>query len=251
MLRSRWTKVVVFAVCLVPFAQLARRYYTGDLTPNPIEFITHFTGDWAIRLVVATLSITPLRKLLRLPDLIRFRRMLGLFAFFYATLHFSTWFGLDKFFDLHEILKDFVKRRFIIAGLAAFLAMLPLALTSTKGWIRRLGGRRWQLLHRLIYFTGIAAAVHYYWLVKSDIRLPALYGSLVAILLAYRVGSWWSARRPAASAVRTERAELVSPRSCRKMRARAPRARRALPRAEGAAGARNPPVRQRTSRRAS
>jgi sulfoxide reductase heme-binding subunit YedZ len=194
MLRSRWTKVVVFAVCLVPFAQLARRYYTGDLTPNPIEFITHFTGDWAIRLVVATLSITPLRKLLRLPDLIRFRRMLGLFAFFYASLHFATWFGLDKDFDMHEILGDFTKRRFIIAGLTAYLCMVPLALTSTRGWIRRLGGRNWQLLHRLVYVTGIAAVVHYYWLVKSDIRLPLLYGSLVAILLAYRAGSWFFAR---------------------------------------------------------
>jgi sulfoxide reductase heme-binding subunit YedZ len=211
MLRRRWVKVVVFLLCLAPAARLAWRAWTGDLTPNPIEYITHFTGDWAIRLVVITLAVTPLRKLLRLPDLIRFRRMLGLFAFFYATLHFSTWFGLDKFFDLHEILKDFVKRRFIIAGLAAFLAMLPLALTSTKGWIRRLGGRRWQLLHRLIYFTGIAAAVHYYWLVKSDIRLPALYGSLVAILLAYRVGSWWSARRPAASAPGSRRAPQAVP----------------------------------------
>src|SRR5580704_5923200 len=120
MLRSRWVKIALFVVCLVPFALLARRYWKDDLTPNPIEFITHFTGDWAIRLVVATLAVTPLRKLLGLPDLIRFRRMLGLFAFFYATLHFATWFGLDKDFDMHEILGDFVKRRFVFAGLTAW-----------------------------------------------------------------------------------------------------------------------------------
>jgi methionine sulfoxide reductase heme-binding subunit len=198
MLRSRWTKAALLVVCLLPLARLAYRYYTGDLTPNPIEFITHFTGDWAIRLVVATLAITPLRKLLHVPDLIRFRRMIGLFAFFYATLHFATWFGLDKGFDMHEILGDFTKRRFIIAGLTAYLCMLPLAVTSTKGWIRRLGGRRWQLLHRLIYVTGIAVAVHYYWLVKSDIRLPLLYGSLVAILLGYRAAIWLWPRRTSA-----------------------------------------------------
>ena len=200
MLRSRWVKVAVFLLCLVPFAHLAWRAWNGDLTPNPIEYITHFTGDWAIRLVVATLAVTPLRKLLHLPDLIRFRRMIGLFAFFYASLHFATWFGLDKFFDMHEILKDFTKRPFIIAGLTAFLSMTPLAVTSTKGWIRRLGGRRWQALHRLVYVTACAALVHYYWLVKSDIRWPLFYGSLVAILLAYRAGSWWRKRRTPAAA---------------------------------------------------
>jgi methionine sulfoxide reductase heme-binding subunit len=200
MLRSRWVKIALFALCLVPFALLGWRYWKDDLTPNPIEFITHFTGDWAIRMVVATLAITPLRKLLRLPDLIRFRRMLGLFAFFYGTLHFATWFALDKGFDMHEILGDFTKRRFILAGLTAYLCMVPLAITSTKGWIRRMGGRRWQLLHRLVYITGIAAVIHYYWLVKSDIRLPLLYGSMVAILLAYRGVVWLSARRaPAVS----------------------------------------------------
>jgi len=200
MLRSRWTKIALFVACLAPFGRLLWRYHTDDLTPNPIEFITHFTGDWAIRFVVGTLAITPVRKLLRLPDLIRFRRMLGLFAFFYASLHFATWFALDKGFDMHEILGDFTKRRFIIAGLVAYLCMAPLAITSTKGWIRRLGGRRWQLLHRLVYVTGVAAAIHYYWLVKSDIRLPLLYGSLVAILLAYRGAmALWPRRAPTVS----------------------------------------------------
>jgi sulfoxide reductase heme-binding subunit YedZ len=202
MTRRRWAKVAVFLLCLGPVARLAWRAWHGNLTPNPIEYITHFTGDWAIRMVVLTLAVTPLRKLLHAPGLVAFRRMIGLFAFFYASLHFLTWFGLDKFFDMHEILADFVKRRFITAGLVAFLAMLPLALTSTKGWIRRLGGRRWQRLHRLVYVTGIAATVHYFWLVKSDLRLPALYGSLVAVLLAYRVGLWlWTRRaRPQAPA---------------------------------------------------
>jgi sulfoxide reductase heme-binding subunit YedZ len=190
MLRSRWIKVVVFLLCLVPAGRLGWRFWHDDLTPNPIEFITHFTGDWAIRLVVMTLAITPLRKLLHLPDLIRFRRMIGLFAFFYATLHFATWFGLDKGFDMHEILGDFTKRRFIIAGLTAYVCMIPLAITSTKGWIRRMGGKRWQLLHRLIYVTGVAVVIHYYWLVKSDIRWPLFYGSLVAMLLAYRAANW-------------------------------------------------------------
>jgi len=195
MLRNRWLKLAVFLLCLLPAARLGWRLYTGDLTPNPIEFVTHFTGDWAIRMVVLTLAVTPLRKVLHLPDLIRFRRMVGLYAFFYATLHFATWFGLDKGFDMHEILADFTKRRFIIAGLVGWLSMLPLALTSTTGWIRRLGGKRWQMLHRLVYLTGVAVVIHYYWLVKSDIRLPVFYGSLVGILLAYRVASWMLSRR--------------------------------------------------------
>ena len=198
--RRRWGKPVVFLLCLSPACWLAWRAWNSDLTPNPIEYITHFTGDWAIRMVVATLSVTPLRRILHLPGLIRFRRMIGLFAFFYGCMHFATWFGLDKFFDLHEILGDFVKRRFIIAGLVAFLGMLPLAITSTAGWVRRMGGRRWQALHRLIYLSAASAVVHYYWLVKSDIRLPALYGSLVGLLLLYRL-VWWLWNRRAAPAV--------------------------------------------------
>lgn len=202
-MRSRWIKIALFVLCLVPLARLLWRFQHDDLTANPIEFITHFTGDWAIRLVVITLAVTPLRKLLHMPNLIRFRRMLGLFAFFYASLHFATWFGLDKGFDMHQILDDFSKRRFIIAGLTAFLCMVPLAITSTKGWIRRMGGRRWQLLHRLIYVTAVAAVVHYYWLVKSDVRLPLFYGSLVAILLGYRAAIWIASQRKPRAAAQT------------------------------------------------
>jgi len=206
MLRQKWTKVVVFLICLAPAAWLARNAWMGDLTVNPLEYITHFTGDWAIRILCATLAITPLRKLLRQPDLIRFRRMFGLFTFFYASMHFLTWLWLDKLFDLSEMLKDVAKRPFITAGMTALLAMLPLAITSTKGWIRRMGGKRWQRLHRLVYLSGIAAVVHYYWLVKSDIRLPLLYGAIVALALGYRLAANLVARagmipakKPAAS----------------------------------------------------
>jgi methionine sulfoxide reductase heme-binding subunit len=189
MLRSRWLKLVVFLALLAPAGYLGWRFYQQDLGANPLEFITHFTGDWTIRLIAATLAITPLRKLLHAPDLIRFRRMLGLYAFFYGTLHFLAYLWFDKLFDMHEIVKDVAKRPFITMGFATFLLMLPLAITSTKGWIRRMGGRRWQQLHRLIYGAGIAAVIHYYWLVKSDVRLPLMYGAIIAALLLYRVAA--------------------------------------------------------------
>ena len=187
--RSRWSKILVFLLCLAPLFWLAWRVWNQDLTANPTEFIQHFTGDWAIRLIVATLAVTPLRKLLGVPGLIRFRRMIGLFAFFYAGLHFLTYLWLDKLFDFPAMLKDVGKRPFITAGFAALACLVPLALTSTAGWIRRLGGKRWQRLHSLIYVTATAAVVHYYWLVKSDIRQPMLYGTLVALLLCWRVVS--------------------------------------------------------------
>src|ERR1700719_1374628 len=142
LLNSKWSKPVVFLLCLLPLATLGWRALHGELTANPIEFITHTTGDWTLRFLVITLAITPLRKTFRLPQLIRFRRMLGLFAFFYACLHFSTWIGLDKFFDWTEMWKDVQKRRFITVGFTGFLLMIPLAITSTTGWIRRLGGKR-------------------------------------------------------------------------------------------------------------
>ena len=188
-------KLPVFALCLVPFGQLAWRALHNNLTANPIEYITHQTGDWTMIFIVITLAVTPARKLLRVPELIRFRRMLGLFAFFYGFLHFSTWIGLDKFFDWADMLADVRKRTFITAGFTGFVLMIPLALTSTAGWIRRLGGKRWLALHRLIYFTAIAGVVHYYWLVKSDVRKPVFYGILVALLLALRVGFRLVARR--------------------------------------------------------
>jgi len=188
-LSSKWIKIPVFLLCLLPVARLAWRGVHQDLGANPIEFITRATGDWTLRFLVITLAITPARKVFRQPALIRFRRMLGLFAFFYGCLHFTTYIWLDKFFDLHEMIKDVAKRPFITAGFTGFVLMIPLAITSTAGWIRRLGGKRWQMLHRLIYISAIAGVVHYYWLVKSDVRKPVLYGSMVVILLAYRAGT--------------------------------------------------------------
>jgi methionine sulfoxide reductase heme-binding subunit len=194
-LTSKYTKCVVFLLCLVPLAILLWRATHGELTANPIEFITHTTGDWTLRFLVMTLAITPLRKILKLPQLIRFRRMLGLFAFFYVCLHFSTWIGLDKFFDWHEMWKDVLKRRFITVGFTGFVLLIPLAITSTAGWIRRLGGKRWQLLHRAIYLTAVLGVIHYYWLVKSDVRKPLEYAGMVGILLAWRLGDWMNRYR--------------------------------------------------------
>jgi sulfoxide reductase heme-binding subunit YedZ len=195
MLRARWIKVVVFLLGLMPAAWLGWRGYNQNLSANPIEFITRYTGDWTLRFLVIGLAVTPLRKLLKQPDLIRFRRMIGLFAFFYGTLHFTTYIWLDKFFDLREMLHDVVKRPFITAGFTAFVLMIPLALTSTKGWIRRLG-RRWTILHRLVYASAIAGAVHYLWLVKSAITRPVTYLTLVGVLLAIRAGYWLAGRKP-------------------------------------------------------
>lgn len=184
-----WVKIPVFLLGLAPVLLLAWEAFHQELGANPIEFITHATGDWTLRFLAITLAVTPLRRLLGLPELIRFRRMLGLFAFFYGCLHFLTYLWLDKFFDFSEITKDVWKRPFITAGFLGFVAMLPLAITSTAGWIRRLGGRRWNILHKLVYVSACAGVVHYYWLVKSDIRKPVLYGSIVFVLLAYRVAS--------------------------------------------------------------
>lgn len=183
---SKWTKVVAFLLALVPAGRLVWKAFHHGLGPNPIEFITHETGDWILIFLVLTLAITPARKLLGMPDLIRFRRMIGLFAFFYAFLHFSTWIGLDKFFDWSEMTADVMKRRFITVGFTGFVLLIPLAVTSTAGWIRRLGGRRWRMLHRLIYLTAIAGVLHFYWLVKSNVSKPLIYGFLVVLLLGYR-----------------------------------------------------------------
>jgi methionine sulfoxide reductase heme-binding subunit len=189
-LSSKWTKVAVFALSLAPLASLVWRGFQNNLTADPIAFITHKTGDWTLRFLVITLVITPLRKTLHVPQLIRFRRMLGLFAFFYATLHFTTWIVLDHFFAWSEMWKDVQKRPFITVGFIGFVLMIPLAVTSTAGWIRRLGGRRWQLLHRAIYFIAVLGVIHYYLQVKSDTRKPLEYAWMVGILLAWRLGAW-------------------------------------------------------------
>jgi methionine sulfoxide reductase heme-binding subunit len=190
MKQSRYYKPVVFGLCLVPLARLVWKGFQGDLGANPIEVITHSTGLWTLIFLLITLSITPLRKLTSQPWLIQFRRMLGLYAFFYGLLHFLTYFWLDKFFDFNEIVKDVYKRPFITAGFTAFVLMIPLAVTSTRGWIRRLGGRRWNLLHKLIYVSAIAGVVHFIWLVKKDLTEPLRYAILVGILLGYRIVVW-------------------------------------------------------------
>ncbi|MDZ4800503.1 MAG: protein-methionine-sulfoxide reductase heme-binding subunit MsrQ [Bryobacteraceae bacterium] len=185
-LSSRVTKAAVFLLCLVPLASMAWRGMHDQLGANPIEYITRATGTWTLRFLVIGLAITPARKLLKQPLLIRYRRMIGLYAFFCGCLHLTTYIWLDKFFDWGDAWKDVLKRPFITVGFLAFVAMVPLAITSTAGWIRRLGGKRWQLLHRLVYLSAIAGVIHYYWLVKSDVRLPVFYGVLTAILLSCR-----------------------------------------------------------------
>lgn len=196
--RWNWSKVLVFLLGLAPFFWLAWRAWNHRLTANPTEFITHYTGDWTLRLIIIGLFVTPLRKILNLPNLIRYRRMIGLFAFFYGCLHFLTYICVDRYFDLSDVGADIAKRRYITVGFTGFLLLIPLAVTSTTGWIRRLGGKRWQRLHRLVYFTAVCGVVHYYWLVKSDIRLPVFYGFLVALLLGWRL---WSRTKTSAPPV--------------------------------------------------
>jgi len=184
-------KPSVFILSLAPFLWLLFRALTGRLSVNPIEDIALTTGIWALRFLLITLLVTPVRRISGWTRVIEFRRMLGLFGFFYAALHLLTFLVLDQFFAFDLILKDIVKRPFITAGFTAFVLMIPLAITSTKGWIRRLG-RRWQLLHRLIYISAIAAAVHYLWKVKVMIGSPVYYGIAVMLLLGFRVA--WSLR---------------------------------------------------------
>ena len=196
-MRSRgqrfWTKAPVFAAALVPLLWLTWGAFTDNLGANPIDVITDETGTWTLRFLVLTLAVTPLRRLSGWNGATRFRRMLGLFAFFYGSLHFLTYLWLDQFFALDEIVKDIVKRPFITVGFSAFVLMLPLALTSTAGWIRRLGGRRWQAIHRLVYASAALGVVHYWWLVKSDVSRPLRYGLIVGALLGVRL--WWTARK--------------------------------------------------------
>jgi sulfoxide reductase heme-binding subunit YedZ len=189
-----WSKLVVFPVCLVPVALLGVGAYHGDLGANPLEVITHTTGDWTIRFLLITLCITPLRQLTKQYWMIQYRRMLGLFAFFYGTLHLTTYLWFDKFFSWPAILDDIGKRKFITVGFLGFVLMIPLAITSTKGMIRRLG-KKWATIHRLIYASAAAGVIHYYWLVKADHRLPLTYGVILAVLLGYRaMRRFWPSR---------------------------------------------------------
>lgn len=179
-------KFWIAAVCLIPLARLLTLGFSGGLGANPIEFITRSTGTWTLVGLMVTLSVTPLRRLTGQSGLLRYRRMLGLFTFFYACLHFVTYIWLDQFFDPAAIVKDVIKRPFITVGLTAFVLLIPLAATSTHAMIRRLG-RRWQQLHRLVYLIAILGVIHYLWLVKKDMTEPVIYGAILAGLLLMRL----------------------------------------------------------------
>ena len=182
----RLQKPLVFLVCLLPLANLIWGLFSDALGTNPIEVFTRSTGEWALRFLLLTLAITPLRLAFGLTILVRFRRMLGLYTFFYAAVHLSTYLWLDQFFDWPEILKDIIKRPFITAGMTAFLLMTPLALTSTQSMMRRLG-KRWKKLHRSVYIIAPLAVLHFFWLVKADLRQPIIYAVILLVLLAYRI----------------------------------------------------------------
>jgi sulfoxide reductase heme-binding subunit YedZ len=185
-----WLKTAVFVLALIPLARLVLGALLDDLGANPIEKITRSTGYWTLTFLLITLSATPLRRISGWSWLIRLRRMLGLFAFFYGCLHFSTYLVLDQFFDWAGIVKDIIKRPYITVGFPAFLLMLPLAVTSTDGMMRRLGGRRWRGLHRLAYFCAVGGVVHYWWLVKKDLTNPISFAVLLGLLLAFRLFYW-------------------------------------------------------------
>ena len=187
-------KPLLFLACLGPIATLIWKVMQQSLGANPVDVITRSTGKWTLTFLLITLAISPVRKLAGMPWLIKFRRMLGLFAFFYGSLHLMTYVWLDKFFDVQAMLHDIAKRKFITAGMTAWVCMLPLAITSTTGWIRRLGGKRWQKLHRLIYLSASAGVFHFIWLVKADLRRPLTYGAILAVLLAYRLTTWLVSR---------------------------------------------------------
>ena len=189
-MRVKIIKVALFLACLGPLARLLWKGVEGTLGANPIEFITRSTGEWILVFLMAALSVTPLRKLTGIGELIRFRRMLGLFAFFYGCLHLTTYVWLDQNFNFAGMIPDVYKRPFITAGFTGFVLMLPLALTSTRGWIGRLGGRRWQMLHRLIYCSTMAGVIHFLWLVKRVTIRPQTYAVIFGVLMFSRLWLW-------------------------------------------------------------
>lgn len=193
--RQRLLKLGVFIAGLMPLAVLAWQTATGNLGANPIKEITEQTGIWTLRFVFITLAVTPARRLTGWNRVIQLRRMLGLFAFFYGTLHFMTYVWLDQFFMVEEIIADVVARPFITVGFVSFMLLIPLAITSTTKMIKRLGGKWWQRLHRTVYVIGMGGVVHYLWLVKADVQSPLTYGGLLALLLGYRVWAVYG-RRP-------------------------------------------------------
>lgn len=184
--RVRLLKLAIWIGGLAPASWLAFRFVTGDLGANPIEEITHRTGDWSLRILLAALAVTPIRRVTGWNDVIKVRRLVGLFAFFWVCLHFLTYIVLDQFFGWSYIIEDVLERPYITAGFTAFLLMIPLAVTSTRGWIRRLG-KRWGRLHRLVYVSGVLGVVHYLWITRADDTAPLAYGGILLVLLLARV----------------------------------------------------------------
>lgn len=184
-------KPAVFLLCLVPLALLAWDAFAGTLGANPIEKVTRSLGDWALRFLLLSLAVTPARQVFGWPWVMRFRRMIGLYAFFYAALHVLSYFGLDLFFDLAAFVKDVVKRKYITVGMVTMVLLAPLAATSTNAMIKRLGGARWRALHRLVYPSAMLAVLHYYMMVKADIREPLIYGAVLSLLLGWRLAKGW------------------------------------------------------------
>ena len=185
-LKSKYAKPVLFVVCLLPLASLIWRGFYGDLGANPIETITHNTGDWTLRFLLITLAVSPLRQWFGLSGLVRFRRMFGLYVFFYACCHFSIWFIFDHAFDFADMIEDIVKRPYITVGFSALMLLIPLALTSNNAMVRRLG-KRWKKLHQLSYLIILLGVLHYLWLVKADYLEPGIYALIAVILLLQRV----------------------------------------------------------------
>lgn len=198
--RLRAVKVVVWLLALLPFLRLVYLGATAQFGANPLEFVTRSTGTWTLVMLCATLAITPLRRLSGWNWVVRLRRMLGLFAFFYGLQHFLLWLAVDRGFDLAYMLKDVIERPFITVGFAAFALMVPLALTSTNGMVKRLGGKRWQVLHKAVYGIVVLAILHYWWhkAGKHDFSEVSIYAAVVFVLLAAR--AWWWARKPRAAA---------------------------------------------------
>ena len=198
--RLHIVKAVLFILCLVPATLLGWNFFHDQLGANPFEALTRESGEWTLRFLLVTLLMTPLRDVLHQSWPLQLRRMLGLYSFFYACLHLLTYLWFDQFFDWQEITKDILKRPFITAGITAWLLLLPLALTSTNGMMRRLG-KNWKRLHRCIYLIAVLGVLHFIWLVKADLREPLIYAATLTLLLGYRLTRWWQ-KRPISVAVR-------------------------------------------------
>jgi sulfoxide reductase heme-binding subunit YedZ len=208
---ARVLKPAVFVLALIPLAALVWNALHDGLGANPVEAITFETGKWGLRLLLITLCITPLRRVTGWQSLQRFRRMLGLFAFFYVCLHFLTYLVLDAFFDLRYILEDITDRTYITLGFTSFVLLIPLAITSTNAMVRRMGGQRWRLLHRLAYVAATGAVLHFLWLVKADLREPLIYLAILLVLFAARIPAIAERLARLRARVRSEKASAARP----------------------------------------